>query len=162
MLLYIITCLLLLLYLLNNTEFFTIDSIEPLNTSYKRYIIQTDDKKHDSLNMEFLNKVNTEYKNAIKDLTYEQLSDKFLLDKIKKDIFYKAYNTVYQTINETPQIEKCQFLAQKICTLPFVSYSQTNFPSPYFINTYKNSDSLVDINLKCYNEMYNCCKQSYK
>jgi hypothetical protein len=175
MFLYIIICL-LILYIVSpiKLENFSNDDgngeiLQPLNTYYNRYFIQSQDLKPDSANMTFLNTVNTQYKNIIQSLSYEQLSDKKLLDKIKKDVFYNAYKQIDQIIslndNKSSKLNNCQFLATKICKLPYIPISQTSFPAHYLINTYKNENTisqLDEVNLKCYNEMYNCCKQSYK
>lgn len=145
----------------NNNNSHSESLLQPLNTFYNKYKVDIMDIKSDSTNMTFLNEVNTEYKNKLSSLSYEQLSDKHLLEKIKKDVFYNAYNKIYNLEHNNKGQDKCQFLATKICKLPYIYISQTSFPTELI---YKNTNSLSnldEVNLKCYNEMYNCCKQSY-
>ena len=158
MLVILIICLLLCLYMKYDTgEHFTQDP-------NAKYLIQENLKKDKY--MEFLSDVNVKFKSTNSADPNSALGYAFSKQpsqSLQEDIDRKILNT-----NELAEIgvdtdDICRHKAASLCTRTdprmYISDDGIRFPPRWLIKTYANQVLPMNIDVKCYNKMYSCCKR---
>ena len=80
-----------------------------------------------------------------------------------KQVLQNAFSNIYGNEEKNKfHKDNCVNISTDICetTSPFMLIYQRSFPPPWLLNTYKNINYQKETNLKCYKNIYDCCKTS--
>ena len=152
--LFLILALIYFIYFRFTIETFITDTFITENynyDNYHKYLINTS-KLSQKKQLLFLDKIN----NLMKKSRNEDL------DKMQTFDLENSYNELKNS-NDKFKKDSCVSISSELCefTNPYFYLPETtNVPPPYLLKTFKDLTLPKDVDLNCFNTMFNCCKNS--